>query len=189
MCASHQVRKVSLRVASSPIRPDSARSCGLDQQRFQRVPQVGNRGFRGRTVPCRPDRRAQLGRGAPDAVLVLFYDVRHMDYRGPCRFSHARSPARIGALVVPGQHRTIADAQPRAGPLPGGMANRTGPASMRCCRRRSPRHGDAQRPNAAHPALDNVLRQITAGQRALVSRYVTSHLLPAETMWNHTANG
>jgi hypothetical protein len=50
-------------------------------------------------------------------------------------------------------------------------------------------NGDAQRTNAAHPALDNVLRQITAGQRALVPRYVTSHLLPAETMWNHTANG
>jgi len=35
------------------------------------------------------------------------------------------------------------------------------------------------RPSAAHPTVHNVLRQITAGQRALVSSYVTLCLLPA----------
>jgi hypothetical protein len=63
-------------------------------------------------------------------------------------------------------------------PAPGGMANRTGSAS-RTFGRRSPRNGDAQRPNAAYPAVHNVLRRITAGQSALVSRYVTLCLLPA----------
>jgi hypothetical protein len=32
-----------------------------------------------RDVACRPDARAQLCGGAPDAVLVLFYDIRHME--------------------------------------------------------------------------------------------------------------
>jgi hypothetical protein len=50
---AHQARKVSPRVARSPIRPDRRpvvrAAPGLGQQRrFQRVPQVGNRGFRGR---------------------------------------------------------------------------------------------------------------------------------------------
>jgi hypothetical protein len=45
--------------------------------------------------------------------------------------------------------------------------------------RLSPGNGDARRPNAAHPAVRNVLRRITAGQRALVSRYVTLFLLSA----------
>jgi hypothetical protein len=54
----------------------------LGEQRFQRVPQTGNRGFRRRTITYRPDARTQLRGGAPDAVLVLFYDIRHMDYAG-----------------------------------------------------------------------------------------------------------
>jgi hypothetical protein len=36
-------------------------------QYFQRVSQVGNRGFRRRTVANRPDPRAQPRRGTPDA--------------------------------------------------------------------------------------------------------------------------
>ena len=110
-----------------------------------------------RRLPPRP--RAQLGIGAPNAVLVLFQDVRHMDYADPCRFSDTRSAARIGAVAL-GQRRTIADPQSRAGPLPGSMANRTGSASTRC-RRRSPRHGDAQRPNLAHIRLYPVTRGLT----------------------------
>ncbi len=58
------------------------RRADLGQQRFQRIPQIGNRGFRRRTITHRPDARAQLRGGAPDAVFVLFYDVRHMDYAG-----------------------------------------------------------------------------------------------------------
>jgi len=42
------------------------------QQRFQRVPQLGNRGFRGRIIAYHPDPEAQLGRGGAEAVLVLF---------------------------------------------------------------------------------------------------------------------
>jgi hypothetical protein len=63
-------------VASSPITPDRRlvvrAAPGLGQQRFQRVPQVGNRGFRGRIIAYHPDPQAQLGRGGPEAVLVLF---------------------------------------------------------------------------------------------------------------------
>jgi hypothetical protein len=55
---------------------------GLGQQRHQRVPRVVNRGFRIGPSPTAPT-PVQLGRGTPDAALVLFYDVRHMDYAGP----------------------------------------------------------------------------------------------------------
>jgi hypothetical protein len=53
--------------------------------------------------------------------------------------------------------------------------------------RSPPGNGDAQRPNAAYPAVHNVLRRITAGQRALVSRYVTLCLLPMECQLERTA--
>ena len=49
----------------------------------------------------------------------------------------------------------------------------------RAGRTHSPSHGDALRPNAAYPAVHNVLRRITAGQRVLASRYVTLRLRPA----------
>jgi hypothetical protein len=58
------------------------RGADLGEQCFQRLPQVGNRSFRCRAIAYRPDARPQLCGGTPDAVLVLFYDVRHMDYAG-----------------------------------------------------------------------------------------------------------
>ena len=97
MCAAHQVRKVSLRLASSPrsgrtapgragcARPRPAALPARSAGRQPRLPRSDRR------LPPRP--RAQLGIGAPDAVLVLFHDVRHMDYADPCRFSDTRSTA------------------------------------------------------------------------------------------------
>ena len=80
---------------SPPERPEGTRVSGhveghrqliwrtdLGEQRFQRIAQIGNRGFRRRPVTHRPDARAQLCGGAPDAVLVLLDDVRNMHYPG-----------------------------------------------------------------------------------------------------------
>jgi hypothetical protein len=112
----------------------------LGEPRFQRVPQIGNRSFRCHPVAYRTDARAQLRGGAPDAVFVLFDDIRHVDDAG-----HNDSPkpgARHGSArrAVPGQHLIIADAQPRAGPLqaacPAGPALQDMPPPFSTTRRR-----------------------------------------------------
>jgi hypothetical protein len=51
----------------------------LGEQDFERLAQVGDRGFLGRAIAGRADARAELGRGAPDAVLVLLDGVGHMN--------------------------------------------------------------------------------------------------------------
>jgi len=107
----------------------------LGEQRFQRVPQVGNRDFCRRTITYRPDARAQLCRGAPDAVFVLFDDVRHMDYAG-----HDADSPTPGAWH--GSARRVVLGQPQnrrraAAGLVHGLSSQTGSAS-RTCRRRSP---------------------------------------------------
>jgi hypothetical protein len=48
-------------------------------------------------------------------------------------------------------------------------------------RSRSLDNGDGQRPDAVYPTVDHILERITAGQSALVSRYVTLCLLPVGT--------
>ena len=52
------------------------------EQSFKRAAKVGDRLFLGRTVADRADAGAELGRGAPDAVLVLLDDVGHMNGAG-----------------------------------------------------------------------------------------------------------
>ena len=68
------------------------------EQGLQRVPQVGNRGFRRRTVANCADARAQLRGGTPDTILVLLDGVRHMDYTGHNADSPIPSAVRIDAL-------------------------------------------------------------------------------------------
>ena len=152
---------------SPPERPEGTRVSGhvegqrqliwrtdLREQRFQRIAQVGNRSFRCRPVTYCPDARAQLCGGAPDAVLILHDDVRHMDHAGHNANSLVpTSAARIAALVAPGS----------AEPSPTGAdgmvafqrhANLTGSAS-RACRSRPPGNGDWHLPSAGHPVTRN----------------------------------
>jgi hypothetical protein len=84
------------------------RRTDLGQQCLQRVSQAGNRGFRRRAIADRPGPRTQLGRGTPDAVLVLLDDVRHMDYPGhnldspiPAGAAPAMSRAPTGLGIKP----------------------------------------------------------------------------------------
>jgi hypothetical protein len=49
------------------------------EQSFKRCAQVGNRLLLRRAIADRADARAELSRGAPDAVLVLLDDVRHVN--------------------------------------------------------------------------------------------------------------
>jgi hypothetical protein len=49
------------------------------EQRFKRGAQVGDCLFLRRPIANRADARAELGRGAPDAVLVLLDDVGHVN--------------------------------------------------------------------------------------------------------------
>jgi hypothetical protein len=104
------------------------RRADLGEQRFQPVPQVGNRGFRRRTVAYRPDARAQLCGGAPDTGLVLFHDVRHTDYAG-----HNDSPTPWSAprISAPGRTRPASHNRRRAAAgwsASGGLSSRTGSA-------------------------------------------------------------
>ena len=79
--------------------PRLIRRAYLGEQSLQRVPQVGNRGFRRRTVANCPDARAQLRGGTPDTILVLLDGVRHMDYTGHNADSPIPSAVRIDALI------------------------------------------------------------------------------------------
>jgi hypothetical protein len=86
------------------------RRAGLGEQDLQRLAQVGDSGFWGGAVAYRADAGAELGGGAPDAVLILLYGVGHMNNAGhdtDCRISlqprHGAGPiaARIGRNVKP----------------------------------------------------------------------------------------
>jgi hypothetical protein len=69
---------------------------------------------------------------------------------------------------------------PTAAARTGGGGDRAKPERSLGVRDRSPLgNGDGQRPDTAYPTVHNELRRITAGQRALVSRYVTFCLPPA----------
>jgi hypothetical protein len=88
--------------------------------------------------------------GTPYAVLVPFYDIRHMDYAG--HNSDSPTPgARHGSAsqVVLGQPHNRRRA---AAGLVRAASNRIGSAS-RTYRRRSPRHGDGQQPKPGHIRL------------------------------------
>ena len=99
-----------------------------------------------RRLPPRPP--AQLCGGAPDAVLVLFNDVRHMDYAGHnadspipgARHGSARWSYSAGTEQSPTRSCELVRFQ---------AASLTGPVSARR-RRRSLGNGDAQWPNLGH---------------------------------------
>jgi hypothetical protein len=60
-------------VVSEQLRPN------LIEQDLQGGSQVSDRGFLRRPVAERTYPRAELGRGTPDAVLILFNDVGHVN--------------------------------------------------------------------------------------------------------------
>jgi hypothetical protein len=61
------------------------RRAGLGEQDLQRLAQVGDSGFLGRAIADRADARAELGRSAPDAVLILLDGVWAHEQRGSRR--------------------------------------------------------------------------------------------------------
>jgi predicted ATPase/class 3 adenylate cyclase/RimJ/RimL family protein N-acetyltransferase len=169
----------------------------------------GNRLLLGMTLQCAAVVLARLGESEPAAVLSGAFSAHfppdispvHQDVKmdigeaqslarpalGEAAYSAAlaQGAAMDDDEVVgyaQGEFRRLAAlrAEPgaQAPELLPGPDNRVGSASRTCCRR-SPRHGDGQRPNPAHTGRPSVLRQITAGQRALVSSAAAGNVCPA----------
>jgi hypothetical protein len=83
----------------------------LFDQQFKPLAQISDSRFLRRPVAKRGNTRAELGRGAPDAVLVLLYDVGHVDNAGhdsdyrtrlrlPMERASAALPAALGWVLI-----------------------------------------------------------------------------------------
>jgi hypothetical protein len=145
---------------STPLRQRVCPSTRLPDRNRRRGDTGPRSAIRGTQYAAAPD----IGqpRVSPDAPVQ----------RGPLR---PQEPVTSQATTAPGsgsRNQTSAD-----GPIASISTDPT--RHDRIGRTHSPSHGDALRPNAAYPAVHNVLSRITAGQRALLSTCVTLRLVPA----------
>ena len=128
-----------------------------------------------RPPPPRPS--AACG-GTPNAVFVLFYDVRQMDYAG-----HNTDSPIPGAQhrSAPGRTRPAASSPMRSrGLVCGRAACPTGPTPSTTCHRRYPRNGDGQGTNTGHiRLLEGIELDNHRSEGVQASEYVATIPLPA----------